>query len=217
MALAQGRLDPRPAAAEQTGGQVFPALVGERAWQRLPQAVRRRFERELVAGESAVYFGTVQFTNMTGVGWVWAQLARAFGAPLPLTRLAQTPATVVVTQDSGSAQLWTRIYHAPGRLPQVIRSMKHFAGPTGIEERVGGGVSMALAVSIQERALVFRSRGYAWRCGPVRLPIPEWLTPGQIEVRHREERQGQFSFTLRVDHPWFGRILEQVAFFRDAL
>jgi hypothetical protein len=47
--------------------------------------------------------------------------------------------------------------------------------------------------------------------------IPALLTPGDIIVEHREEREGRFSFTLTVMHPWFGRILHQVAFFRDAL
>jgi hypothetical protein len=42
------------------------------------------------------------------------------------------------------------------------------------------------------------------------------LTPGDIVVHHREEREGRFSFTLSVVHPWFGRMLHQVAFFRDA-
>jgi hypothetical protein len=199
-------------------GGAFRSLVGEHDWQRLPMAVRRRFGRELPAGQSVVYHGNVHFTHMTAVGWMWAQVARLFGAPLPLSRLAKSPATVVVTQDArGTAQWWTRIYPTSGQLPQVIRSMKVFAGPTGLEERVDGGVSMALKVSVQDRTLVFCSQAYYWRCGFVRARIPAWLTPGQIEVRHREERQGQFSFTLSVVHPWFGRTIEQVAFFRDGV
>jgi hypothetical protein len=75
---------------------------------------------------------------------------------------------------------------------------------------------MSLAVSEEQRALVFRSSAYHWRCGRLTVRIPAWLTPGEIVVQHREERQGQFSFTLSVVHPWFGRILHQVAFFRDA-
>ena len=42
------------------------------------------------------------------------------------------------------------------------------------------------------------------------------MTPGCIEVTHREERSGRFSFTLSAVHPWFGLIIQQVAFFRDA-
>ena len=192
------------------------ALVGDAAWRHLPQAVRQRFDRLLAPGESAVYAGEVASTELTKVGWIWAQVARALGAPLPLRVLTHTAAAVVVTADYYvHTQLWTRIYHEPGRLPQVVRSMKSFAGPTGLEERVGGGVGMALTVSVEARALVFRSAGYFWHCGRMRVPLPSWLTPGRIQVMHREERAGRFSFTLNVKHPWFGLIVRQVAFFKD--
>ncbi len=205
--------DPIPVPARAA----FPALLDPTRWQRLPAAVRRRFERQLAPGESAIFVGEVAETRCTAVGWLWAQIARLAGAPLPLHALAHTAAIVVVTADAvGDAQLWTRIYHAPGRLPQVIRSIKSFTGPTGLEERVGAGVAMSLSVSEEQRALVFRSSGYRWRWGRVAIGVPAWLTPGDIVVRHREERRGRFSFTLSVEHPWFGRILHQVAFFRDA-
>jgi hypothetical protein len=207
--------------AERDPGRVpvreaFPKLVDPARWQRLPRAVRRRFERQLAPGESAIFVGEVAETQCTPVGWVWAQLARVAGAPLPLQVLAHTAAVVVVTADTvGDAQLWTRIYHEPRRLPQVIRSIKSFTGPTGLEERVGAGIAMSLVVSEEERALVFRSTGYRWRWGRLVVRIPSLLTPGDIVVQHREEREGRFSFTLSVVHPWFGRILHQVAFFQD--
>jgi len=192
-------------------------LLGDAYWRRLPSAVQHRFGRCLAPGESAAYVGEVASTELSRVGWWWAQLARCLGAPLPLKALSRTAAAVVVTADAvGQKQLWTRIYHESGRLPQVIRSMKSFDGPTGLEECVGGGFGMALVVSVESRALVFRSREYFWRCGRLRLAIPWWLTPGCIEVTHREERRGRFIFTLTVLHPWFGRIMHQVAFFRDA-
>lgn len=195
----------------------FPSLLDPSRWQRLPPGVQRRFERHLAPGESATFVGEVAETRCTAVGWVWAQLARVAGAPLPLQVLSHTAAVVVVTADAvGTAQVWTRIYHQPGRLPQVIRSIKTFTGPTGLEERVGAGIAMSLAVSEEQRGLVFRSSGYRWRWGRLEMRIPGCLTPGDIIVEHREERKGRFSFTLTVVHPWFGRILHQVAFFRDA-
>jgi hypothetical protein len=197
-------------------GRRFSALLAPRHWQRLPPAVQRRFERELAPGQSVLFIGEVAETRRTLVGAWWGQLARLAGAPLPLHLLARTPAIVVVTADAvGDAQLWTRIYHEPGRLPQVIRSIKRFSGPTGLEERVGAGLAMSLVVTEEQRALVFRSADYYWRWGRWSLRIPAWLTPGHIIVTHREEREGRFSFTLSVVHPWFGRILHQVAFFRD--
>jgi Domain of unknown function (DUF4166) len=198
-------------------GEAFAALLDATHWHRLPPAVRRRFERQLAPGESAIFVGEVAETRRTAAGWLWAQLARLAGAPLPLKVLAQTAAIVIVTADTvGDAQLWTRIYHEPGRLPQIIRSIKSFTGPTGLEERVGAGLAMSLVVSEEQRALVFRSAGYRWQCGRLSVRIPALLTPGDIVVHHREEREGRFSFTLSVVHPWFGRMLHQVAFFRDA-
>jgi Domain of unknown function (DUF4166) len=211
------RLTNPPALNGQNDSGAFRTLVGTEQWGCLPASVRRRFGRHLAVGESVMYLGEVASTTLTMVGWIWAQLLRAFGAPLPLTALCHSPCVVVVTGGScANTQLWTRIYHEAGRLPQVIRSMKSFSGPTGLEECVNAGISMALTVSVESRALVFRSRAYQWQCGPIRLSIPLWLTPGYLEVRHREERYGRFSFELSTTHPWFGRIIHQVAYFDDA-
>jgi hypothetical protein len=178
--------------------------------------VQRRFGRALAPGESVIYAGEVVSTELSPAGWLWAQLLRCIGGPLPLKALTHAASTVVVTADAADTQCWTRIYHEAGHLPQVIRSMKSFSGPTGLEERVGGGLGMALSVCVEAHALVFRSAGYHWRCGRLQLRIPLWLTPGCMEIRHREEHAGQFSFTLTVVHPFCGRILHQVASFRDA-
>lgn len=211
----QTRIDPETLPHETH--QAFRSLVGDDDWRRLPPAVQARFERALAPGESATFVGEVASTRMTLVGRCWAQLARVIGAPLPLRVLSHAAAVVVVTEDANDqTQMWTRLYHETGLLPQVVRSMKRFAGPTGLEECVGGGIGMALAVSVEHRALVFRSTGYFWRVGRIRLAIPDWLTPGRIEVSHREERAGRFSFTLAVTHPWFGETIHQVGFFRDA-
>ena len=214
--LVRRRQSEVPASPAKPGS--FRGLVGEAAWRRLPRPVQARFERELAPGESAVFVGEVAETRMTLVGRLWAQVARLAGSPLPLRAIARAAAAVVVTEDADrTGQAWTRLYHEKDRLPQVIRSTKRFAGPTGLEECVGAGVGMALVASVEDRAMVFRSAEYFWRFGGWRLHIPDWLTPGRIAVIHREERQGRFSFTLIVAHPLFGETIRQVAFFRDAL
>jgi len=90
-----------------------------------------------------------------------------------------------------------------------------FAGHTGLEEQIGGGICMALTVCVEMQTLVFRSAGYHWRCRQLKVPLPAWLTPGNVEVRHREERAGLFSFVLTITHPWYGRAFRQILYFRD--
>jgi hypothetical protein len=195
----------------------FRALLPAGDWARLPRAVRRRFGRRLAPLESAVYVGEVVHTRLSAFGWLYAACARLAGSPLPLASGGRVPAAVVVTEDDvAGGQSWTRLYARAGRAPQVIHSAKRFAGPTGLEECVGAGVGMRLVLTVEDRALVFRSRGFFCRALGREWSVPAWLCPGTVEVVHREERAGRFSFTLRVDHPRFGRVVEQVAWFADA-
>ncbi len=210
--------DPVPPASPAGDDGRFRALLGPAAWAALPRPVRHRFSRLLPPLGSAVYTGEVALTRMTIAGRLLAQLARLVGAPLPLAPGGRTPAAVVVTDDpAGGGQSWTRLYARAGRAPQVIHSAKRFAGPTGLEECVGAGVGMRLVLSVEHRALVFRSAGFFVRRGKHEWTLPAWLTPGEVVVVHREERDGRFSFTLAIDHPWFGRVIEQVAFFADRI
>jgi len=98
----------------------------------------------------------------------------------------------------------------------VIHSSKRFAGPTGLEEHVGFGVSMALRISVADEELRFRSVGYSLQLGPLRLPLPNWLTPGDLTVSHRDLGCGAFRFTLEIIHPRFGMLIRQSAVFREA-
>jgi hypothetical protein len=193
----------------------FAGLAGD-SWQQLPAAIRRRFSRHLADGERIVYLGEAAATRLTAVGWLIAQLARLAGAPLPLEASSRVSVTVVV---AGCARLggqsWTRIYDRARAFPQVIQSVKRFGGATGLEELVAHGIGMRLTLEVRDRALVFRSAGYFIRCLGIRLPLPDWLTPGVIEVIHREEAFGQFSFSLSVTHRWAGQVIDQIAFFRE--
>ena len=194
----------------------FSRLVGA-DWRELPAPIRRRFSRRLADGERIVYLGEVAQTRLRLFGRVLGQLTRLIGAPLPLEAGGRVPVTVVVTEcESIGGQLWTRIYGRRNSFAQVIQSAKLFHGPTGCEEIVGGGIGMRLGVTVEHRALVFRSCGYFLRFGSWTMSLPALLTPGQIEVVHREERAGQFSFKLTLTHPLAGRIVEQLAFFRDS-
>jgi hypothetical protein len=194
----------------------FRTLVGEAAWMQLPEPVRRRFSKRLVPGEALVYRGTVVATELSRAGRVLAFLARAIGSPLPLSDGATGPALVAVVEDERlGGQGWTRIYARPGRFPQTIHSAKRFRGATGLEEYVGYGIGMALRVVVEDGALVFRSDHYFLGIGTWRWRLPRALQPGRMQITHREEGSGTFSFRLALTHPLLGRIVHQLAYFED--
>jgi hypothetical protein len=194
----------------------FRALVGEEAWSELPAPVQRRFSKRLVPGAMLLYRGEVVATRLSTGGRILSFLARAIGAPLPLSDGATGAALVAVAEDSRlGGQCWTRIYARPGRVPQTIHSTKRFRGPTGLEEHVGCGIGMALKVTVEDGALYFRSQHYFVELGRLRLRLPRWLEPGDMQITHREEGAGTFAFSLSLTHPLLGTLIHQLAYFCD--
>jgi hypothetical protein len=49
----------------------------------------------------------------------------------------------------------------------------------------------------------------------MRLRIPRWLSPGTMRLLPRQEASGRLSFPLTLTHPFFGRHIHPIAFFRD--
>ncbi len=196
----------------------FCALLGVAGWSRLPPAVRERFSRRLGAGESITYVGEVAECRRTRLGWLMAQACRLIGAPLPLHDDIHVPAVVTVTEDArGGGQVWSRMYGRPRGFPQVIHSSKRFAGPTGLEEYLGRGFGIALAVSADSQALHFRSEHYFLALGGRRLRLPAWLAPGVLTISHVDRGGGWFAFVLGLRHPLCGELISQTCLFCERL
>jgi hypothetical protein len=200
----------------------FRALLPDDEWGRLPLAVWRRFSKRLAGGKTVVYVGEIEESSHSRAGWWLAQLTRLIGGPLPTGSETGVPIIVTVTEDAASCgQVWTRICTRSRGFPQVIHSAKRFAGPTGLEEYIGFGISMALRLSVRHEALFFHSAGYFLSLGfqgfgTLRLPLPERLTPGRLTVSHADLGGGTFRFSLELVHPRHGQLIRQSAVFREA-
>jgi Domain of unknown function (DUF4166) len=195
----------------------FRALLGKDEWDHLPPETRRRFSKRLAGGKTAVYVGEIDEIGFSFAGRCLVQLARLIGGPLPIANDVRVPMIVTVTEDIATGgQIWTRISARRDGFPQVIHSSKRFAGPTGLEEYVGFGVSMALRMSVETEALVFRSSDYFFRLGLLKLRLPSLFTPGALTVMHSDLGHGLFRFTLEITHPHFGPLVRQSAVFREA-
>ena len=203
----------RPAAV---GDLRFRTLLGEEAWAALPEATQKRFGKRVDHCRTVLYAGEIVECRMSRAGWLLAQVARLIGAPLPTACDIDVPAAVSVSEDPASGgQFWTRIYGRRRGFPQVIHSCKRFAGPTGLEEYVGRGFGIALDIEVADGALHFLSDHYFFACGPLRLRLPRWLTPGRMRVSHIDCNHGLFAFVLLLEHPRLGELIRQTAMFRD--
>ena len=195
----------------------FRALLSPEDWGRLPVAIWRRFSKRIADGATVVYVGEVDQASFSRAGWWIAQAARLIGGPLPTGSETGVSTIVTVTEDrTGGGQIWTRIYPRRHGFPQVVHSIKSFSGPTGLQEYVGFGISMALRISVAHDALVFKSTAYALQLGPLRMALPDWLTPGDLTVTHSDLGGNAFRFTLEIVHPYLGRLLRQSAVFRES-
>jgi Domain of unknown function (DUF4166) len=201
---------------EALGDLRFRALLGVEQWSMLPQAVRSRFSKRYCAGRSVCYAGVIEECRISRVGWLFAQLCRVIGAPLPLEQGRGAAAVVTVTEHAPSGgQVWTRVYARRGGFPQVIHSAKMFAGPTGLEEYIGLGIGIALIAQGSERGITFVSDHCFLKFGRWRLRLPRLLTPGVLRIDHLDRSDGQFLFVLDLWHPLFGELIHQVGLFAD--
>jgi hypothetical protein len=194
----------------------FRALLSDDDWQSLPIDTRRRFSKRLADGQSAIYLGTMVKAFFSPLGWALAHAARLIGGPLPTGRDVDVPFIVAVTEEMATGgQIWTRICARRHRFPQVIHSSKRFSGPTGLEEYVGFGVSVALTILVEDQSLRFRSAGYFLQVGRHRLRLPDWAAPGTLTVGHTDLGDGEFLFTLELVHSRFGCLIDHGAVFRE--
>lgn len=210
---------------ETTNGEVsgsaqadwrYRTLLGPSAWNGLPPAIRRRFSKSLVPGESAIYSGKTIRAEASRIGRWLARSLRIIGAPLPIGASEGEASVVVVTADAKSGgQIWTRIYARRYAVPQVIHSTKQFSGPTGLQEDIGYGLSIALQVSAEADALVFRSAAYRLSIFGFTWAILNALTPGRLTVSHREVTPDSFLFGLYLEHRYLGVLLSQEILFTE--
>jgi Domain of unknown function (DUF4166) len=200
----------------ELGDLRFRALLSNEAWVSLPPAVRRRFSKRLAGGAAAIYTGRVTDIRISRLGRALAQILRIIGAPLPLSSTGNASSVVTVTEDAATGgQNWTRLFTRGRGFPQIIHSVKRFSGPTGLEEYIGFGIAMALAIGVESSVLVFRSQRYCLAFRNWRMPLPRWASPGKLTVSHKEVTPTSFMFTLHLEHKFFGTLVHQEALYDE--
>src|SRR6185369_5747516 len=101
----------------------FARLVGPAGWQRLPEAVRRRFAPH--AGDETRYVGTMRAVACSGLGLLLAQLCRPIGNPFAPWPGRNVPVTITLRRDPATGGIaWEREYRFRDHPAVRVRSVK---------------------------------------------------------------------------------------------
>lgn len=209
----QHRPPPRPTSTGHIAHHGLRDVLGDIAWQRLPRAVRTRFDEPTLKVD---YVGEFDVVRASLLGRVIAWFCQAIGTPVAPRTGQKVPAIIHVGPvDRGAS--WLREYHWPNGTACRVHSTK-VIGPDGIlVEELPAGLRMPLAVYERHGVLHFVSKGYYFEVARhLRIPLPSLLTPGVTHVEHADETNGWFRFTMTVTHPLFGEVFYQSGRFHAA-
>jgi len=187
----------------------FARLVGADGWWRLAPEIRRRFTEQPQADRPIRFVGVMEQVRCSWLGFLLAQFCRLLGTPFAPFRGRDVPMTITLRHVDEHAVAWDREYRYPDRAPITVTSTKRVGDDGGLQECVGFGFGMRLAVFEANRALHFLSLRYFWRVGARVLQLPRLLTPGTAHIVHTDLGQGNFRFTMTIHHDLFGTLFEQ--------
>jgi hypothetical protein len=166
---------------------LFPRVLG-RDWDALPDVVKRGHELE------PEFHGTGTFTIVHGASWHLRLFARVMGMP-PAGEGVPTRLDVV---SEGDELVWRRDFGGA----RMDSRMYEIDGGRIAERR--GPIELCLRVTVEDRAIVYRSDGARLRVGGVRVPFPSFLAPG---IEGRVWADGASMHTkIKIDS-WMGTIV----------
>ena len=197
-----------------TNEPVMKTALGE-DWLRLDEAVRRHYD--LTPGrEAAVRMqGIMQEVDHSHIAKLYLLPGRIFGALLPYKGENVTASVRNwTTSTDQKAMFWHRVFDFGAGRKAVFASRMEYVGGDEIIEYVRFGLGIRMKLSVENGALKYRSTGYQWDIGAVKLPIPTWLILGDGEITETGISATEFSMSFRMRHPLFGKTFSYSGSFR---
>jgi hypothetical protein len=208
---------PAPLTRERMGSGVRHGLrdvLGPEAWNRLPEAVRDRFD----STADACYSGAFEVVQASTLGRAIAWLGTLFGTPVAPRAETHVAARVLVRANAHGVA-WNREYLWADGTRDLVRSTKVVTDAGFLIEKLPARLCMPLDTFEDGGVLHFVSRGYYFdlgfgdRAAGLRLWLPALLSPGVTHVEHIDLGHGWFRFTMTVTHPWLGEVFFQTGRF----
>lgn len=191
---------------EQVGNQsVIGRALGD-DWVRLDPVLRRHYGIVPGSDQQRLMLGIMSHVDHSLIAKLFLLPGRLFGA-LIAYRGTDIPATVRnwTTEADKQAMFWHRRFRFPHGREAIFASRMVYAGGDEIVEYVRFGLGIRMQLSVDAGALVYRSRGYQWDLGKLKLRFPDWLLLGAGEIREAGLSDAGFEMAFEMRHPLFGR------------
>lgn len=185
------------------------AVLGRRAWMRLPEAVRERFAATAIA---VTYAGAFEIVRASRLGRLFAWLGTLSGRPVTPYEGLDVEARVHVRPNEIGVE-WIREYRWADGRQDVVVSTKVITPHAQLIEKLPGRLCMPLHTYEDGGVLHFVSRGYYFDVAGMKFWLPAFFTPGVTHVEHIDLGHGWFRFTMTVTHPVFGEMFFQTGRF----
>jgi len=184
-------------------------------WNDLGEIVKRHYD--ITPGENSdmTIQGTMSEVYHSNIAKLFLLPGRIFGALVPY-RGKQIPTRVKnwTRGNNHRAMFWHRTLEFPNKASVIFQSrMEHVSG-NEIIEFVKYGMGIRMAMSVEERALIFKSVGYVWKVGPVTIPIPNWAILGDAEIIEKALSNKEFFIDFNMIHPLFGKTFSYTGTFQ---
>ncbi|HEY0634066.1 MAG TPA: DUF4166 domain-containing protein [Gammaproteobacteria bacterium] len=188
-------MDTTPVIAQALGKQ----------WHELHPLLQRHYGIAPGSESRVVMAGEMREVHFSRRAAPLIYMARLFGA-LVAERASAIPVTVVNSTRSGDpAMHWHRTFSYPNGTQRIFESRMVYSGGNEIIEYVRFGLGIRMAMSVQEGALVFESRGFQWGRDPGGVRIPDLLLLGRSRIVERALAEEQFEVEFDTRHPLYGR------------
>lgn len=177
-----------------------------RDWDKLADVVKLHYN--IVPGESStiVISGVMEEVYHSPVAKLFLLPGRIFGALVPYKgKNISTEVRNWTSIENTSAMFWRRTLNFPDKKPVIFRSRMEHIKDNEIIEYVRYGMGLRMKMSVKDTALVFKSIGYVWKIGSIKIPIPTWVILGNAEIIEKAVSDDAFFIDFTMVHPLFGR------------
>lgn len=184
---------------------VIKQALGE-SWEGLAETVKQHYD--ITPGESSkmTIIGTMDEVYHSNIAKLFLLPGRIFGALVPYKgKNIPTEVRNWTSENNHKAMFWYRTLNFPNKPPLIFSSRMEYTNDDEIIEYVRYGLGIRMKMSVDNGALVFKSKSYVWTIGAISVPIPTWLILGDAVITEKAISEDEFYMDFYMIHPLFGK------------